>query len=159
LKGTEAVRALSERYRGARVLLAEDDFINQEVGRELLESVGLNVDIADNGVEAVAKAQKTAYSLILLDMQMPEMDGIQAARAIRTLPGGQNVPILAMTANAFAEDRDQCLAAGMNDFITKPVDPDSLYMTLLRWLSTFHPDVVPPPDDAAASSNCASDRQ
>ncbi|NEX22853.1 PAS domain S-box protein [Thiorhodococcus mannitoliphagus] len=138
---SDAERALSHTYRGKRVLLAEDDAINQEVGKSLLSAVGLVVDIANDGAEALAMARANTYALILMDMQMPGMDGLAATRAIRALADRADVPILAMTANAFAEDRERCLAVGMNDFLTKPVDPDALYATLVSWLSRARPAI------------------
>lgn len=101
----------------------------------MLESAGLVVDLAEDGVDAVELAKGKDYDLILLDLQMPRMNGIDAARLIRALPGRLAVPILALTANAFAGDREKCLEAGMNDHIGKPVDPDQLFATLLKWLS------------------------
>jgi signal transduction histidine kinase/ActR/RegA family two-component response regulator len=129
-----AANRIQARHAGARVLLAEDEPINQEVSQGLLEDVGLAVDVAEDGREALAQAQRNRYDLVLLDLQMPLLNGVDAARAIRALPGYAQTPILAMTANAFDEDRLACLAAGMNDHIGKPVDPDLLYETLLRWL-------------------------
>ena len=125
---------IKARYSGVRILLAEDEPINQEVSRGLLEEAGLAVDLAEDGVVAVELAKRTPYGLILMDMQMPNLNGVDATRAIRTLPGHQHTPILAITANAFDEDRQTCLDAGMNDHIGKPVDPQALFETLLKWL-------------------------
>jgi two-component system, sensor histidine kinase and response regulator len=130
---------LRQRHDGARVLLAEDNPINQEVASSLLQMAGLQVDVADDGAAALAMAEQTDYRMILMDMQMPVLDGLQATRAIRALPRAADLPIIAMTANAFGEDRAACLAAGMNDHIAKPVNAQVLYATLLRWLDA-HPE-------------------
>jgi len=126
--------ALRARHTGRRILLVEDDPTNQEVARELLQTVGLVVEVADDGEAAVAMASRNHYDLILMDMLMPRLNGIDATRAIRVLPGGGQLPILAMTANAFNEDRQRCLDAGMNDHIAKPVQPSILFARVLHWL-------------------------
>jgi CheY-like chemotaxis protein len=125
---------LKTSFAGTRVLLVEDEPINQEVSICLLEAVGLNVDLATDGVEAVDRALAVDYAVILMDMMMPRLDGLGATRAIREAAHRQRTPIIAMTANAFAEDQQLCLEAGMNDFMSKPVAPDLLYAKLLKWL-------------------------
>jgi two-component system, sensor histidine kinase and response regulator len=122
------------RLRGASVLLVEDNELNQQVALELLGSADVVVDLAANGEEAVQRVQERAYALVLMDLQMPVMDGFEATRRIRALPARAALPILAMTANAMAGDRERSLAAGMNDHVTKPIDPDALFDALLRWL-------------------------
>ena len=119
---------------GARVLLVEDNDVNQEVASETLKSFGLEVDIAGHGGEAVERVNATRYDLILMDMQMPVMDGLEATRRIRQMELGRTVPILAMTANAFEEDRRKCEDAGMDGFVSKPVEPRKLHDYLARWI-------------------------
>ncbi len=125
---------LAETCRGKSILLVEDEPINQIVAQELLSDTGLVIDTADNGLQAVEMARAKPYDLILMDMQMPKLDGISATRQIRQIPGREAMPIIAMTANAFSEDRARCMDAGMNDFLSKPVVPDKFYSTLFAWL-------------------------
>ncbi|WP_077036369.1 ATP-binding protein [Pelomonas sp. KK5] len=123
------------RFSGTRILLAEDNAVNQEVAVALLGSAGILVDVANDGQEALAMAGSHDYALILMDVQMPRMDGLDATRAIRGQPFGRDIPILAMTANAFAEERQRCLEAGMNDHVAKPVVAEQLFATLNTWLT------------------------
>jgi PAS domain S-box-containing protein len=123
-----------DRMRGARVLLVEDNEINQEVAIGQLEDAEAFVDLAENGEVALRMIRDNDYDVVLMDMQMPVMDGIEATRIIRSNPRFENLPIIAMTANAMASDRILCLEAGMNDHIAKPIDPDQLFGVLLRWI-------------------------
>ena len=132
-----AADVLASEFAGRTVLLVEDNAVNQEVAKGLLRFVDIEVHAVPDGQASVALfevADAPPYSLVLMDMEMPRMNGLDAARSIRALPSGQRIPIIALTANAFVEDRDRCLAAGMDDFLTKPIDADKLYATLLKWL-------------------------
>ncbi len=134
-----AEQAIRQRHAGARVLLAEDNAVNAEVAQALLEDAGLVVELAEDGMAAVRLALARDYQLVLMDMQMPGMDGLDACRTIRQRHASAALPIIAMTANAFAEDEAHCRAAGMDDFVSKPVNPDSLYRLLLHWLDRARP--------------------
>ncbi|MBN8476598.1 response regulator [Sulfuritalea sp.] len=131
----QAEAALRQNHAGKRVLVVDDEPMNREIAQELLESVGLVVDTAEDGAEAVTLARKTIYSTIFMDMQMPKVNGLEATREIRQLAGYRITPIIAMTANVFTEDKARCVAAGMDDFLTKPFKTDELFTTLLHSLS------------------------
>ena len=145
-------------YRHASLLLVEDNPVNQDVANDLLKNVGFVVDTAADGIEAVAMAGRRHYDLILMDVQMPRLDGLEATRQIRRLPGYQAVPILAMTANAFSADRQNCTDAGMNDHIVKPVDPARLYAVIEHWLrcSGVEPAFADRPPSAASDAVAAA---
>ena len=130
----DAETEIRRRHAGQRILVVDDEPINREIALIELEDIDLCVDTAEDGAEAVAMAQKNHYAAIFMDMQMPNLNGVEATQQIRLLPGYRNVPIIAMTANAFAEDKERCLKAGMNHFLTKPFNPDEMFVILLRSL-------------------------
>ena len=142
--------------RGAKVLLVDDNELNQQLGSELLTSAGLVVDLADNGQMALDMLNDHTYELVLMDMQMPIMDGITATKAIRESGRWGDLPILAMTANAMSSDRDRCLAAGMNGHITKPIDPNLLYEAMTQWIAPRTTDTAVPAPPIAPSTGTAS---
>jgi two-component system sensor histidine kinase/response regulator len=136
--------------RGAWVLLAEDNELNQQVAQELLEYAGVNVSVAENGVIVLEKLAMQHYDVVLMDMQMPVMDGVEATQRIRQLPQFADLPIVAMTANVLQTDRDRCIAAGMNDYLSKPIEPDELWQTLLKWIPPrAQADSTPAPEPLA----------
>ena len=123
-----------KRLQGMRLLVVEDNPVNQELALEILQDAGLRVDVANNGLEAVEKVGSAAYDGVLMDCQMPVMDGFEAARKIRQDGRFTGLPILAMTANAMAGDKERCIECGMNDHITKPIDVAHLFLTLAQWI-------------------------
>ena len=131
--------------RGAKILLVEDNELNQEVATGLLAEGGFDIDIADNGEIALKKVQERSYDVVLMDMQMPVMDGVTATREVRKLPRHAALPIIAMTANVMASDLEECRAAGMNDHVAKPIDPEELFAALLKWIP------APPPSAGVQS--------
>ena len=133
-----AEATLRARRISGRVLLVDDDALNRAIGAETLASFGLDVDVAEDGTAALHQVRTTLYDLVLMDLQMPVMDGLSATRAIRQLEEGARLPVVAMTANAFAEDRRACLEAGMDDVLVKPVDSGVMSATLLKWIGRRH---------------------
>ncbi|MCX9157052.1 PAS domain S-box protein [Niveibacterium sp. 24ML] len=138
--------------RGARLLLVEDNELNQEVATELLQDAGFMVDLAEDGSIALKKLAEQRYDLVLMDMQMPVMDGITATLEIRKNPALAGLPVLAMTANAMQGDRERCLAAGMNDHIAKPIEPEALWAALLQWVAPRHDAPASAPSPATAAT-------
>lgn len=136
----DAEEILRRTYAGTLVLLVDDEPVNREIGQLLLEDVGLRVDVAADGREAIERARQTGYALVLMDMQMPGIDGLETTARLRRIDGFARVPIVAMTANAFDEDRKRCLEAGMDDFLAKPVQPDILYGVVAQWLGRRRAD-------------------
>ncbi len=133
------------------MLLAEDNIVNQQVALAFLSMAGLEVTLAGNGLEAVDCVRRERFDAVLMDMQMPEMDGLQATRVIRSLPQGAQLPIIAMTAAAMDEDRQECLAAGMNAHVSKPIEPRELARVLLAWVAPRATAPAPSPGPAARS--------
>ena len=153
-EGEMSIPMVSAAFRGAKILLVEDIEINREIAGQLLEDAGLLVNMVENGLEAVneVKARGTNYQLVLMDLQMPVMDGLEATRIIRETYDAKRLPILAMTAHAYADERQRCLDVGMNDHIAKPVKPDELVSTLDRWLK---PVQVSEPEKSAPAKSAA----
>jgi len=148
-------------YGGSKILLVEDNEINREVFIQLLDSVMLKTEIATNGREAVEKMSTNTYDLILMDVQMPVMDGLEATQIIRTMDNGASIPILATTANIFEEERQACIQAGMNDFVAKPIDPPTLFASIMQWLPTNTSTTVNKvisPDSSISSDIVLSDQ-
>jgi CheY-like chemotaxis protein/HPt (histidine-containing phosphotransfer) domain-containing protein len=149
----QAERVIVElRAKRLHVLIAEDNEVNQEVAREILLDAGCTVDLVMTGAAAVEAVESQTYDLVLMDCQMPEMDGFEAARRIRSrsTAGSGRIPIIALTANAIAGDRERCIAAGMDEYVSKPVDPEALYAAVL---SLLQPNHAPPPPSLAAQGN------
>jgi len=159
-QGTTSSGLNFDRIRGARILLVEDNELNREVAVGLLEDAPVTVSAAENGEAAINMLGRSTYDLVLMDMQMPVMDGLTATRELRKDPKFKDLPILAMTANAMAGDREKCLEAGMNDHIAKPIDPDKLFDALLRWIkprvASTTTAAVPEPTKPNVSADAAS---
>jgi two-component system, sensor histidine kinase and response regulator len=130
---------LRQQHRGARVLLAEDEPVNGEVLADLLRGAGLLVDLATDGGQVLQHLAARHYALVLMDVRMPVLDGLAASRALRSMPGGTDVPVVALTALAFRDDHAACLAAGMDAVLVKPVEPGLLFATVLYWLQAGRP--------------------
>jgi PAS domain S-box-containing protein len=143
-------------HAGARILLVEDTPINRDVAQDYLGDAGLRADLAENGKQAIDYLRDNRVDLVLMDLQMPIMDGLTATRFIRTLPGCERLPIIAMTANAYPEDRQQCLAAGMNDYLAKPIEPEAFYAMLAKWLPA---GAASPEVDTVREEQAAQDTQ
>ena len=129
-----AEHILQREHAGQRVLVVEDEPVNREITAFILQGAGLVVETAEDGFVGLQRLAEVSFDLVLMDVQMPQLDGLEATRRLRQRPGMAELPVIAITANAFAEDRAACLAAGMNDFISKPVNPEALLCTVLRWL-------------------------
>jgi PAS domain S-box-containing protein len=147
-----AEQRILARFAGKQILLAEDEPINQEVTKALLEDAGMVVEVADNGLSVLQKLEGNTFDLILMDMQMPVMDGLETTRQLRSLPTLSSMPIIALTANVFAEDQELCREAGMSDFLAKPVTPDALYAMIFKWFEHTADAEKPAPHVASEMS-------
>ena len=139
----------------ARILLVEDNLFNQQIAQEMLEEVGADVTLVSNGAAALELLGERSFDCVLMDLQMPVMDGLETTRRIRAAPQLSRLPVLAMTATATTEARVRCIEAGMNDFISKPVQPALLYQTIARWLPQGTPQAAPPPPEAVPAATAA----
>lgn len=129
------MQKISSKFSGKKILVAEDYFVNQEVTQDILELMDFTVDIAENGREALEKYEQNHYDAILMDIQMPELDGYQATKEIRKKENGEkHIPIIALTANALSGDREKCLEAGMDDYISKPIEAVKLEAILKKYI-------------------------
>ena len=155
--GNRSRRAPNSDFASSRLLVVEDNPVNLEVALDLLNELGIRPDVARNGAEAVEMAGRQAYDLILMDVQMPVLDGLSATRAIRGLPNGMAAPIVAMTANAFDDDRARCLAAGMNAILVKPIEPATLFATVAEYASSLPPQAPPASTPAPAANGPQAD--
>ena len=147
---------IAQPIRGARILLVEDNDINQEVATEFLKRAGMAVTVAAHGGEGVDWVRRASFDAVLMDLQMPVMDGFEATRAIRTLPQGRTLPIIAMTAAAMEHDKQACKTAGMNDHVSKPIIPQELLLTLLKWIPPGEREPAPPPITANRQVNATA---
>jgi signal transduction histidine kinase/CheY-like chemotaxis protein/HPt (histidine-containing phosphotransfer) domain-containing protein len=152
MTGAQFNPVLASQFRGAQILLVEDDEINQQVAREMLESYGIKVSLAENGREAIAMLMQDHFDGILMDMQMPVLDGVSATREIRKDPRFANLPIIALTANVMVSEQNEILAAGMNDHIGKPIDPDHLVAILAKWVHPNRTAGVSSPEETVANA-------
>jgi CheY-like chemotaxis protein len=132
--GSVAATPAAQSGERDRILIAEDNAINQKVIERMVQKLGYRVDLVGNGREAIDALGGSSYSLVFMDCQMPEMDGFEACREIRKLNGGAQIPIIAITANAMKGDRERCLAAGMDDYVSKPFKQEDLRLVIERWL-------------------------
>lgn len=138
LECTNSEQQLSHDHQGARLLIVEDNIVIREIIRELLSNSNFIIDEATDGIGAIKKSKQQRYDLILMDIQMPQIDGLEATKVIRSLSGSATTPIIALTANAFTEDKTACFDAGMTDFLAKPIDTQKFFETLLKWLPQKH---------------------